>query len=66
MPSYLTQIQGFSVQHTGRLLAIAQLSGILWGFIASVLADKFINKGMRPRTVRRIMQAIGVIIPGFT
>ena len=66
MPSYLIEIQGFSVEHTGRLLAISTLSGPFWGFIASFLADKFINNGIRTRTVRRSMQAIGVFIPGFS
>ena len=64
MPTYLINMQGFTLADMGTLLAVAQVSTPLIAGPSSVLADMLINRGFRVKTVRQVIQA-AVLIPGL-
>lgn len=64
MPTYLINIQGFTLADMGTLLAVAQLSIPFVTGPSSILADYLINRGYRTKTIRQIIQAV-VLVPGL-
>ena len=64
MPTYLINIQGFTMAEMGTLLAVAQLSIPFIAGPSSIFSDCFINRGYRTKTIRQIIQAVA-LVPGL-